>query len=393
MEELTRLESETITDTLFRYGKMKHDKDVSVTWDDIANALNNQYGVKYCESHYRKLWKTLWNSNSIQEPLVLNIDIDEKFKNTLTEIEKKKIQLRTLNNEYRKCLRENAFNDEFINALTDKISTIVPDKKFLPYDEPVKNQAVYALLSDVHYGLEYASKNGNYNTDIARHRIDSYAHRIVQIGKTHKINTCYISLLGDMISGMIHQTLRIETVHNVIEQTMQISEIIAYFLSYLCDNFEYVYVNSVSGNHSRIEPDKKAGVRNERLDEIITWYCRSALSKYDNIAFIQNDIDSSIARFDIFGKTYIAVHGDFDQNMKHSVQEIQELTEKKIDYFVYGHLHVINTRLENVGYIGNGAVVSGGDDYTSRKRLFSPAMQMTMIVSDNGVECMYPIRL
>lgn len=393
MNELIRLNSETLTETLFRFGNMKQNKEVSVTWDDIADKLNDQYGVKYCESYYRKMWRKLFGKEHPQEPLELSSELDEKLKQQVSEIEKKKIQLRAVNSEYKKWLRQDAFNQEILSALTDKIQTIIPDKKFEPQETQTTDRAVYALLSDVHYGLEYSSINGDYNTEIATGRIHNYACKIAEIGKAHAISDCYVSLMGDMISGMIHQTLRIETSHDVVEQTMQISEIIAYFLAYLCDNFAHVYVNNVSGNHSRIEPDKKAGLRSERLDEIVIWYCKTALSQYDNVVFMDNDIDNSIARFEIFGKNYIAVHGDMDQNLKHSVHEIRELTGDKIDYFVYGHLHVVNTRFENVGYIGNGSIAAGGDDYTTRKRLFAPAMQITMIVNSDGVECMYPIKL
>ena len=40
MNELTRIESESLTEALFRLGKMKHNKEIIATWDDIADKLN-----------------------------------------------------------------------------------------------------------------------------------------------------------------------------------------------------------------------------------------------------------------------------------------------------------------------------------------------------------------
>lgn len=395
MDELTRIESESLTEALFRLGKMKHNKEIIATWDDIADKLNEWFGVKYCESHYRKKWAELFRVTTVQPDAVTDSEIELTYRKTIAELEKKKVQLRAFNKAYKQQLREDAFNNEFMDALSEKIAAIVPDKQFKNtcITSDSEQHALYALLSDVHYGLEFKSRNGDYNTEIARTRIMEYAYKIVDIGRQNDINLCYVSLLGDLISGMIHQSLRIESTHDVIEQVMEIAEHIGYFLAHLCNHFEHVYVNSVSGNHSRIETDKKAGIRSERLDSLIVWYCKSALQKFDNITFEDNSIDSSIACFNIFGKNYIAVHGDFDNDMKSSVHSIQELSGNKVDYFVYGHLHVINTRFENVGYIGNGSVVSGGDDYTTRKRLFAPAMQIVMHVTENGVESLYPVKL
>lgn len=81
----------------------------------------------------------------------------------------------------------------------------------------------------------------------------SYADSIIRIGKNAGAQDCYVSLMGDLISGVIHTTIRIENRENLIEQVVGVSELIAAFLQRLSTHFENVIVNSVDGNHSRVE--------------------------------------------------------------------------------------------------------------------------------------------
>ena len=221
----------------------------------------------------------------------------------------------------------------------------------------------------------------------------AYAQRLCDIGKEHQIQTICVSLLGDLISGNIHLPIRLENRGNAISQVVGVSELISAFLHHLAKNFTEVIVTNVSGNHSRLDSNADNALRTERLDDLIPWYCKAKLEKIENIKFCENEIDPTISFLDIYGKTYVAVHGDFDPDMKTSAMRISQLIGKKVDYFLAGHMHVADMRIEDTGYIRNGAVVTGGDEYTSKKRLFGPAAQVCMLVSAKGVEAVYPILL
>lgn len=51
-----------------------------------------------------------------------------------------------------------------------------------------------------------------------------YADAIIRIGKDSGAKDCYVSLMGDLISGVIHTTIRIENRENLIEQVTGVSE-------------------------------------------------------------------------------------------------------------------------------------------------------------------------
>lgn len=82
-----------------------------------------------------------------------------------------------------------------------------------------------------------------------------------------------------------------------------------------------------------------------------------------------------------------------DSDLKNSVQRIEQMMHDQIDYMLAGHMHVAETRIENTGYIRNGSVCGSGDEYTIKKRLFGPPVQICMIVSASGVEAIHPVKL
>ena len=152
-------------------------------------------------------------------------------------------------------------------------------------------------------------------------------------------------------------------------------------------------VNSVDGNHSRVDLSADDALRAEKLDALIPWYCKTKLQLIDNVVFQDNELDSSIGNMSIFGKTYVCVHGDMDNDLKTSAQRIEQMMGNKIDYLLAAHMHIADCRIENVGFIRNGSVCGSGDEYTVKKRLFGPPVQVCMIVSKDGVEAIHPVKL
>lgn len=91
-------------------------------------------------------------------------------------------------------------------------------------------KAVYAMLGDIHYGISFSSYAGQYDSSVATARVMKYADQIIRVGKNAGASECYVSLMGDLISGIIHTTIRIENRENLIEQVVGVSELIGAFL-------------------------------------------------------------------------------------------------------------------------------------------------------------------
>lgn len=390
---LSRLDNETLEQCLWRLGSLKKSGDTEITWNHITDFLNEEFDLLHGESAYRKKYKRLARAAQVRELEALyDGDYAATTKNQLRELEKQRVLIGEEKSAYRKDLRKEAQTDAFIQQLTEAIKQYEPIEIHIEPTPPAQ-RALYAMLSDIHFGLTFSSYYNKYNPEIAQRRVMAYAQRICEIGEEHQINTICVSMLGDLISGNIHLPIRLENRGNAISQVVGVSELIAAFLHHLAKHFSEVIVTNVSGNHSRLDANADNALRTERLDDLIPWYCKAKLEKIDNVKFYENEIDPTISFLEIYGKTYVAVHGDFDPDMKTSAMRISQLIGRKIDYFLAGHMHVAEMRIEDVGFIRNGAVVTGGDEYTSKKRLFGPATQVCMLVSDRGVESIYPVLL
>ncbi len=394
---------ESLDDYLWRLGCLKMSGVLDATWTEMANALNDLgLADEMTESGWRKRFKKMLDAAEKNKDMAArescecnnaaatgDYDGDEELRYR-QDVVQARDERAAMNRAIRASARADAIYDLFRETIT-RYNT--PDITPGPEKTSDKQRAIYALLSDIHYGLNFNHRSGVYNAKIAAERVDHYADVIIAEAKAQNIHVCYLSLLGDIISGIIHNTIRIENKENVVEQIVGASEVVSAFIAKLGTYFSEVYVNHVPGNHSRVDFAADSALRREKLDSLIPWYCKSKLENYKNVLFVDNKIDDTIAQFIIFNKNYVAVHGDYDNNLATSAQRIERMTGENIDYMIAGHLHVPEMRLETVGYIRNGSVCGSGDDYTVKNRLFAPPYQVFMICSPSGVDAVHSVKL
>ena len=195
---------------------------------------------------------------------------------------------------------------------------------------------------------------------------------------------------GDLISGNIHAEIKRNNNLNIIEQIITVSEYITNFLVKLSSLFEKVSFLSVSGNHSRIEKYKDS-IKEERLDDIVEWYLKARLSNF-NIQFDDYiNADATIKIFNVYNKSYILVHGEFDNNDNGLI--LQKFANKPITAIFSGHYHHNEIVTKNeIKFIMSGSFI-GTDNFTIQKRIFSRPEQLITIVNKDGIYCYYDISL
>ena len=393
MNQMDRLENETLEDYLWRLGNLKTNKEIENTWHEIAEKINEAFDLHFCESSYRRKYKRLVKAF---EPVEDDADdsFSEETRRSIREMDKQRIRVRDERTAFTRQMMLDARFDAMLETIKDEIHRVKPiDVRPVRLRLAKEGKAVFAMLSDIHYGLCFEGFCGTYDPEIAKRRVMNYAGKIIEIGEREGIDHCYVSLMGDLISGGIHNTIKSENRDHVVAQVIGVSELISEFLYELCQHFTCVHVNCVSGNHSRLDQNAKNVLRSERLDALIPWYCEAKLDSVCNIVFYKNQYDSTLAEFCIVNKSYVSVHGDMDDDLKQSAVRLSEMIGHRIDYLLAGHTHVAACKFDRVGFIKNGAVVTGGDDYTVKKRLFGPAYQVCMVCTEDGVEAVYPIRL
>lgn len=387
-----RFENESDEELIYR---VCSDKDLIGSWQDVANILNELLGTEYTESKFRKQFQAfnkMLNANrgkfTDSDEQIKEIEVQKR------ELERKKIQFRDERNAWQKQNYADARVEEKLDKLEDELTSLgrtnFDTHNILSIDS---DNDMLVILSDLHIGQTFDSIFGKYNTDIAKDRLNQLLNEVLSIRDLHNSRKCYVSLQGDLISGNIHKSIQVTNRENVIEQVKNATELVSSFCYELSLHFENVFLSNVSGNHTRIER-KEDAIHDERLDDIISWAVELSLKHIDNFHVLHRNIDTGIADIDIRGKSYIAVHGDYDGFNKSGVQNLC-LALGFVPYAItFGHLHVCSVDETNgVKMIRGGSLAGCGDSYTIEKRLTGKPSQMVCICTNKGIKAYYPIEL
>lgn len=384
---------------IWRLGQYKENGELDLDWNELTEIINKNCRSDESEyrqeSAYRKPYQAA--SRYYSKGVFSRFSEDDYIKqlsDTKRELERAKIQYRDERNAWQKQNFTDARVEEKLNKLESELKTL-GKVNF----EPIENISIYSdndilvILSDLHIGQCFSSAFGEYNSDIARERLEQLLAEIIEIQKLYNAENCYVSLQGDVISGSIHKSIQVTNRENVIEQIKLATELISSFCYELSKNFGNVYFSSVCGNHSRIDR-KDDAIHDERMDDIISWAIGLSLQHIDKFHILQNNIDSGIANMTIRGKQYIAVHGDYDNFTKSGVSNLC----MSLGFFPYaitfGHLHICSVDEANgIKMIRGGSLAGCGDSYTIEKRLTGKPSQMVCVCTEKGVKAYYPIEL
>lgn len=370
-------------------------KELTGDWNKIRDILNARLKKNYNESTYRKRFCAYVEmKNACKE-------IDPDFTGDTTdvmvqkrELERAKIQFRDERNAWQRQNYADARVEQKLDYLEDVIKTYGKSKfdiNYSPVVEANDSKVMIVCLSDLHIGANYDSMWGKYNTDIAKQRFNEYLNEVIKIGRRHDIVEVVVVGLGDLINNSIHKSIAITNRENVIEQIMLASELITGFIGELCKYFIVGFANT-SGNHSRIDT-KQDALKDERLDKLIGWYVKNSLSHLDNFEYIESE-DTTISTVDVLNQKVWVVHGDYDNFSKGGLSNLVLAMGYKPAAILCGHYH--NSAMEDIAdvkFIRSGSFGGSGDDYTVEKRLTGKPSQTVAIFGDDGVECIYPVRL
>lgn len=314
----------------------------------------------------------------------------------MNEIRKEKQKL----SDERAALRKISRDEARCEANLEYLGRLIQEKEFPEmetYFSPTYDSEndLLICLHDFHYGLNIKNNFGEYNSDIAKERLDKYLQRILEIQEIHHSQNAFILLGGDLISGGIHTTVQLQNRENIVEQVQGASELISLFIYKLSKHFNHVYVNGTcGGNHSRVNPDKNSVLRNERLDLLVPWYIDARLGTIANVKIINDAIDPSIAMMTIRGNNYIGVHGDMDKLTENGINKLRAMINQPFKAVILGHLHHSTyDEISNIDVIRSGSFVDPIDDYSISKRISGHASQMVMVIDYDGIKSFYPVDL
>ena len=389
-----RLENESDEALIFRVAK---DKDLIGTWQDVADILNPLLGTDYGESTFRKKYAAFKQMFEANRVLLVDSEAElQMIRDEQRRLEIEKIKFRDERNAWNQQNRTHARAEAKLDYLEESLSKM-GRIEFPAHPSPAvinSDKSMLIMLSDFHIGATFNNFFGCYNTDVAEDRLNQLLEKIKEIYKRHNTYECYVVLCGDIISGNIHHSIQVTNRENVIDQIKKASELVASFCYELTLLFSMVTMISVDGNHSRLD-DKERSLHDERADQLIPFCVSMALSHIDHFYYCEEaNLDSGIALFMIQDKTYVAVHGDYDNFNKTGIQNLITMIRAIPHAVLMGHKHYCATdEVNGIKMVQGGSLCGSGDQFTVERRLSGKASQMICICGEEGIEAFYPVEL
>lgn len=365
----------------YDWSELKDKYNVQCNPDTIRKSSSTIFGGKI-RSEYEKYKNELNNETSSQD------ELDVKIQN----IRKEKIKLSDARIEYNRLIRQEARKESYADMVKRIICENVQPLN-IPVHYTLFNSSTDLLvhLTDIHTGIEIHNWKNDFDEDILKKRIEKFTSDILDIRGHHDSENCYL-VIGEILSGIIHNNLRLQNNMDLMEQFKYVSELISAMLSRMANHFNYIYVYTTPGNHSRISPKKEDSLDGENMDVLLPFYLKARMQNIENITICDNTIEPEIAMFNIRGNNVFASHGHKD-SPSNVVQNFTMMFNVKPDIVLLGHRHTNGlTTVYDTKVIESGCC-SGSDDYAVSIRKINKPEQTVSVIGDNGLICLYDIQL
>lgn len=366
--------------------------DENLEWQDVADFRSEFNGDLEHRDTVRKGSKLLYeyiDAGWVNEP----VETEDNSDNTeLIKMRKEKIKLSDARVEYNRLIRQEARKESYADMVKRIICENVEPMN-IPVHYTLFNSSTDLLvhLTDIHTGIEIHNWKNDFDEDILKKRIEKFTSDILDIRGMHQSENCYL-VIGEILSGIIHNNLRLQNNMDLMEQFKYVSELISAMISRMANHFNHIYVYTTPGNHSRISPKKEDALDGENMDILLPFYLKARIQNIKNITICDNTIEPEIAMFNIRGNNVFAAHGHKD-SPSNVVQNFTMMFNIKPDIVLLGHRHTNGlTTVYDTKVIETGCC-SGSDNYAVSIRKVNKPEQTVSVIGNNGLICLYDIQL
>ena len=393
--EFKRLENESDEELIYRVCSQK---DAIGTWDDVKDVLNELLDCDYGESTYRKKFQAFQKLMQANEHKFLDDDnYIKELRLERQELAKEKQKLSDERTELNRQIREQARKESYLDMIKNVLCHNTQQFEFNLNKNKIEdlcilsNKDLIVHITDVHTGIFIDNFKNHFDEDTLKKRIEKYTSKIIEIQELHKAENCYI-IASELISGLIHNNLRLQNNLDLMEQFKLVSLLIATMIKELVSHFNEIYVYTVEGNHSRIVAKKEDSLQGENMDILFPFYLEAKLQNYPSVHIEENTICQDIAIFNVRGNNVFASHGDKDAPST-VVQNYTMMFGVKPNLVYLGHRHTNGmTTVYDTKVIESGCV-SGTDQYALSIRKCNRPEQTISVIDENGLVCLYDIQL
>lgn len=365
--------------------------DENLEWQDVADFRSEYNGDLEHRDTVRKGSKLLYeyiDAGWVNEP----VETEDNDNAELIKMRKEKIKLSDARVEYNRLIRQEARKESY----TDMVKRIICENV-----EPINIPVHYTLfnsstdllchLTDIHCGIEIHNWKNDFDEDVLKKRIEKFTSDILDIRGQHGSENCYL-VIGEILSGIIHNNLRLQNNMDLMEQFKYVSELISAMLLRMANHFNHTYVYTTPGNHSRISPKKEEALDGENMDILLPFYLKARMQNVKNITICDNTIEPEIAMFNIRGNNVFAAHGHKDSPSS-VVQNFTMMFGIKPQIVLLGHRHTNAMETVYDAKVIQSGCVSGSDNYATSIRKTNRPEQTVSVIGEDGLICLYDIQL
>lgn len=297
----------------------------------------------------------------------------------------------------------------FFRRISDQITPIVPLESQLSKLKFTKSGSVVTPvkhITDSHMGaVQDANEIEGFNSfspEICDARNLGYTRSFIEWAQLHRnvynIRNCHVLITGDLISGDIHDELRITNAFPSPVQVVRAAKIHSMQLSLLAPHFETVTVDFISeDNHARLtkKPQAKEAGQNS-MNYLVGYMMSLFLEKHTNIEFNLHAMHEKVVR--VLNINYLLMHGhgirawmgipwygierrvakESTARQNIIMNDVQRAKDVGFHKIVHGHFH---TPFDG-GLYSCGGSVSGTDAFDHQNGRYSQPSQSAWMVHE-----------
>ncbi|MBU0847101.1 hypothetical protein KKH23_07905 [Patescibacteria group bacterium] len=323
-----------------------------------------------------------------------------------------KRELNTLVQKYKELSHSQDVGDRVIELVKD-IAPRLPEVKFAWEKPSAKktNETAILLLGDTHIGetvdKEEVMGLGEYNFDVFARRMKFLAQSIKSITVKkltgYTIDKLVIMMMGDMITGQIHEDIMTGG-ESMVVQVLQGAYVTAQFILEMQQLFPEVEVEGVLGNHGRLFQKKRYKRGYDNWDYIFYQFVSTFLAMNTQIKC--NFPKGPFLLRKIYDWGFLVLHGDDIRSwmgipfygIQRTMWKLGDLLQGQgiqVHFRLIGHFHNTGELDRTPGeIIINGSMI-GGTEYSLKRFMdFGRPTQLFMgCHKDIGLTWRYPLRL
>lgn len=337
----------------------------------IAQALNLRMALKYRAKDLALYYSRFEDSEVNVKLNEVAGDLDASYKDNV-KLERQITALRRELSKYKSVFKDSpaSFDVEDIQQLVKESMRPMraANVTIATRSDYYKDYTQFILLSDLHFEEAVNSNDvglaNSYNWEEAERRLSLVFQESLQAYRGE--SKCIILLGGDLLSGIIHDTLE-STTKPTGQAVVELAQILADHTNALQAVYEEIEVMFVTGNHGRLSEQRKSHGQGYNLEHMMVHIMKGLTA--DSVKY---NVSTTGYCISVVGDKVIALHhGDFHRAgygipRVLKVQEAIRQTTGVVPYTIFqGHTHtpLIESSPSGGQYITNGSLI-GINGYT-----------------------------